>query len=497
MRVAELTKSLVSAAVSGPGEVEVSGLYYDSRRVRPGGLFFALPGAYADGCDFVPQALANGAVAVVSERALALPDHVAGILVANARKAMAVTAMRFFDYPLQGMTLIGVTGTNGKTTVCYQLEAMFRAAGRRPAVLGTVNYRFGEKVLPAPHTTPESIDLLSMLAAFRRDGADAVIMEVSSQGLDQDRVDGFLFDVAAFTNLSPEHLDYHHDMKGYFAVKRRLFTDFVKAQGVRVVNIDDPYGLRLALEMKGALTCGATDEAAVRPAELHSSFSGTEGVLVTPQGPLHLCSRLFGSYNLSNLMVAAAAGLAAGIPPEAVETGIRTAPQVPGRLETVDNDRGAVILVDYAHTAGGLLAVLKALKEMAPLRLITVFGCGGDRDRSKRPRMGEVAARLSDLVILTSDNPRSEDPLAIIEEIRAGIRPLGLQERTPEEYRYRPAGGFTVLPERRQAIAYAVSLLVPGDVLLVAGKGHEDYQLIGAQRLHFDDREEIRTALRS
>ncbi|NLC69849.1 MAG: UDP-N-acetylmuramoyl-L-alanyl-D-glutamate--2,6-diaminopimelate ligase [Desulfuromonadaceae bacterium] len=497
MRIAELTKSLAPVAVTGPGDLEVSGLYYDSRQVRPGGLFFALPGTCADGCQFVPAALANGAVAVVAERPLSLPDHVAGIVVANARKAMAVAALRFYEDPLQGMTVVGVTGTNGKTTVCYQLEAIFRAAGRRPAVLGTVNYRFENTVHPAPHTTPESVDLLGLIAGFRRDGADTVIMEVSSHGLEQHRVEGFLFDVAAFTNLTPEHLDYHGDMKRYFAAKRRLFSDFVGAGGRRVINVDDPYGLRLALEMKGALTCGGTSEAAVRAGEIHSSFSGTEGVLITPQGPIHLCSRLFGSYNLSNLMVAAAAALAAGLPVAAVEEGIRNAPQVPGRLEMVDNDRGAVILVDYAHTAEGLQSVLRALKEMAPVRLVTAFGCGGDRDRSKRPRMGQVVGQLSDLVILTSDNPRSEDPLAILEQIKGGVRPTGRVERSPEEYRRNPGGGFTVLPERREAIAYAVSLLAPGDVLLVAGKGHEDYQIIGGRRLHFDDREEIRNALRN
>ena len=496
MRIVELIKGLAPSAVSGPGDTSVSGLHYDSRQVRPGGLFFALPGAHADGRDFIPAALANGAVAVVAEGPLSLPDHVAGIVVANARKAMAMAAHRFFDYPLRGIKVVGITGTNGKTTVCYQLESIFRAAGKRPAVLGTVNYRFGEMVHEAPHTTPESVDILALIAAFRRAGADTVIMEISSHGLDQHRVEGFLFDVAAFTNLTPEHLDYHRDMNSYFAAKRRLFSDFVKPGGGMVFNIDDPYGLRLALAMKESTTCGFSSDAALRPAEIHSSFSGTEGVLVTPQGPLQVCSRLFGSYNVSNLMVAAATALAAGLPVAAVEEGIRTAPQVPGRLERVDNDRGAVILVDYAHTAEGLQSVLKALREMAPPRLITVFGCGGDRDRSKRPRMGKVVAQWSDLVILTSDNPRSEDPLAILEEIKEGIRPLGRKERSPEEYRHQPAGAFTSLPERRAAIAYAVYLAAAGDVLLVAGKGHEDYQIIGAKRLHFDDREELRKALR-
>jgi len=495
MRIAELTKCLSPVAVTGPGDAVVTGLYYDSRRVGPGGIFFALPGSRIDGRDFIPAALAAGAVAVVSEQAVSLPDHVAGIVVENARKAMAHAALRFFNYPLRGMTVIGVTGTNGKTTVCYQLESIFAASGRQPAVLGTVNYRFGKRVHPAPHTTPESVDLLGLIADFRREGADTVIMEVSSHGLDQYRVEGFLFDVAVFTNLTPEHLDYHRDMKAYFAAKRRLFSTLLRNGGAGVINIDDPFGLRLALEMKEAVTFGANLEALIRPGEIRTSFSGTEGVLATPRGPLFISSPLFGAYNLANIMAAAGAALAAGLPVAAVEEGISAAGQVPGRLESIDNNRGAVILVDYAHTAEGLLSVLTALKEMAPPRLLTVFGCGGDRDRGKRPRMGHVAAKLSDLLVLTSDNPRGEDPLAILEEIKAGIRLLSREERSPEEYRFHPSGAFTSLPDRREAIAYAISLLVPGDVLLVAGKGHEDYQIVGGKRLHFDDREEIRKAL--
>jgi UDP-N-acetylmuramoyl-L-alanyl-D-glutamate--2,6-diaminopimelate ligase len=496
MQISRLNRNLLPLRTWGPQDIDLSGICYDSRKVQPGTAFFALRGTLTDGHDFVAAAIEKGARAVFLEKDIPLPDDVAGILVEDTRKAMAQAAINFFNNPAADMTLIGVTGTNGKTTVCYQLEAIFLAAGRKPAVLGTVNYRFGEKIYPAPNTTPESADLIRILAEFRDAGADAVIMEVSSHGLDQHRIDGLLFDVGVFTNLSPEHLDYHGDMEAYFDVKKRFFSEFIKqGTGMAVVNIDDPYGLRLAGGLKRVWRCSRSPEADIHLGEVETTFTGTDGFLYCSRGEMHITSGMFGSFNISNLMVTAGAALAAGIELPLIEGGLSEAPQVPGRLEPVENNRGAFILVDYAHTADALKNVLTAIKELNPTRLITLFGCGGDRDRGKRPQMGEVAARLADIVILTSDNSRSEDPRVILEEIRSGIRPSIMSEIPQTDGRMVGRKGFISIVDRREAIRYAVSLLVPGDVLLVAGKGHEDYQIIGDRRLEFKDRDEIVQAL--
>lgn len=496
MHISGLIHNIPILGSKGPPDTDVTGLSYDSRQVRPGTAFFALRGAVVDGHDFVAAAIKNGASTVFLEKDLPLPNDVTAVLVANCRKAMAQAAINFYANPTADMTLVGVTGTNGKTTVCYQLEAVFRAAGRRPAVIGTVNYRFGERVYPAPNTTPESVDLFRILAEFRQAGADTVIMEVSSHGLDQHRIDGLGFDVGIFTNLSAEHLDYHVDMESYFAVKKRFFHEFIKPDtGISVVNIDDPYGLRLARELKRVWRSGRGQEANIRLGEIKTTFSGTDGFIDVPPGRLHLRSRLFGSYNISNLMVTAGAALAAGVEAAIIEHGLAGASQVPGRLEPVSNDRGAVILVDYAHTPDALRNVLSALRDLRPRRLIALFGCGGDRDHAKRPAMGEIAAKLADFVILTSDNPRSEDPQAIIEEIRSGIEAAIMPALSRAEGLQEARKGFVTIADREEAIIYAVSLLFPGDVLVVAGKGHEDYQIIGKHRRTFKDRDKIIHAL--
>jgi UDP-N-acetylmuramoyl-L-alanyl-D-glutamate--2,6-diaminopimelate ligase len=423
---------------------------------------------------------------------------VAGILVSDGRRAMAEVSAAFFGNPTEAMTVVGVTGTNGKTTVTYLVEAILQAAGRRPSVVGTVGYRFGTTVLPAPHTTPESIDLQRTASIFRSAGADALVTEVSSHALSQARVAGIHFDVGIFTNLTPEHLDYHGDMENYFAAKRLLFQGDQGASfaGRIVLNVDDPYGARLAAEFSDTVTCGCTAQAQVRATERMSlSLDGIAGTVATPAGSFELHSKLLGQFNLQNLLCAAGAGIALGISPATIAEGLAGAAQVPGRLERIENDRGATILVDYAHTGDALEKVLQAVRELNPRRVITVFGCGGDRDRTKRPVMGEVAARLSELVIVTSDNPRSENPLAIIEEIRAGISPRWPSDLTRAKLAAAETG-YLVVPDRREALGRAVGVLREGDLLLVAGKGHEDYQIVGGQRRHFDDREELRRALK-
>lgn len=496
MKISALIKKIQTRRFNGSPDTEIAGLYYDSRLVSSGGAFFALRGSIADGHRFIDDALMRGAAAIFMEEERQLPDGVAGIVVDNARRALALAAAEFFGDPTSGMSTVGVTGTNGKTTVTYLLESILRVAGRHPVVLGTVNYRCGGAHLPAPHTTPESLDLLQIVAGFQPQGADSLIMEVSSHALDQQRVAGVHFSVGVFTNLTPEHLDYHGDMETYFASKRRFFTELLVADGGRpVINIDDVYGARLAAELPTSLTCGLAEDAMVRPREAHLTLSGIEGVIETPAGPFALRSPLLGTFNLQNLLCAAGAGLAMGLAPATIGEGLATATLVPGRLEKVENDREALVLVDYAHTGDALEKVLITLRELSPRRIITVFGCGGDRDRRKRPVMGEVAARLSTLAVLTSDNPRTEDPLAILDEVRQGVLRVHSREWSRQEAQAMAGSGFATIPDRREAIGFAVSLLGPGDLLLVAGKGHEDYQIIGRQRRHFDDREELRRAL--
>jgi len=496
MKISALIKKIPTRRFVGSPETEIAALHYDSRRVASGGAFFAMRGSAVDGHQFIDDALARGAAAIFMEEDRALPDGVAGVVVENARRAMALATAEFFGDPTAAMRTIGVTGTNGKTTVTYLIESILRAAGCHPAVLGTVNYRFGETQLPAPHTTPESVDLLQTVADFQALGADSLVMEVSSHALDQQRVEGVHFAVGIFTNLTPEHLDYHGDMENYFASKRRFFTELVPGgDGRPVINIDDPYGARLADELPAALTCGQSAGAQIRPREVRLSLAGIEGAVCTPSGDFTLRSPLLGQFNLQNLLCAAGAGIALGLAPETIGAGLATATLVPGRLERIENDREALVLVDYAHTGDALEKVLTTLRDLSPRRIITVFGCGGDRDRRKRPIMGEVVARLSTLSVLTSDNPRTEDPLAILEEIRQGTQRVHPFEWSRTEAESMAGSGFVTIPDRREAIEFAVSLLKAGDLLLVAGKGHEDYQIVGREKRHFDDREELRRAL--
>lgn len=494
MQLAALIAAIPVQNLTGGLDLEITGLHYDSRTVEAGGLFFALPGLQADGHDFIGAAVAAGAIAVVMERPCELPAGVTGIQVADARQAMGLMARGFFGDPAAEMTVVGVTGTNGKTTVTYLVESLFRAVGKQPGIVGTVAYRCGALELPAPHTTPEAVDLYRALAEFRQAGCDALVMEISSHALAQHRIAGLRVDVGVFTNLTPEHLDYHRDMEGYFAAKQRLFcSDDAWCARRAVINLDDPYGARLAEGLSGVIGCSGSGEATLQVLESELSLAGIRARIDTPRGELQLTSPLLGRFNLQNLLCAAGVGLALELPLELIATALAGAERVPGRLEGVENRLGAQILVDYAHTGDALEKALQALRDLRPRRLITVFGCGGDRDRTKRPVMGEVAARFSELAIVTSDNPRTEEPLAILEDIRPG-----LEKVYGELDRSRMTGedrGFLVIPDRREAIEFAVGLLQADDVLLVAGKGHEDYQILGRQKIHFDDREELRRAV--
>lgn len=503
MRLQQLLESIQPVQVVGDCRIEIQALTCDSRQARSGTLFFALPGAKVDGHSYIGSAVQAGASAVVLEDPGFAPTSLPWVQVTDGRLAMARMAARFQGDPTAQLSLIGITGTNGKTTTTYLIEGVLAAADVSAAVLGTISYRFGTTVLNASHTTPESTELQAAFRQLADAGAQAFIMEVSSHALEQKRVDGCHFDVGVFTNLTRDHLDYHGTMQAYQAAKQRLFSellapDVIKPRRRAVINLDDPSGVDFAAAAVCPVITYAIDQpsADLHVRDLHSSVDGLSGTLVTPVGEITFHSPLVGRYNLSNILAAAATGLALELPLEVVARGIAQQTSVPGRLERVPNQRGVTCLVDYAHTGDALENVLTTLKQLATGRIITVFGCGGDRDPGKRPVMGAIAARLSDFSVVTSDNPRTEDPAKILAQVREGILPLGLREYSAAELSRDVTGaGFVVVENRREAIRLAARLAQPGDILLLAGKGHEDYQILGQTKHHFDDREEAAVAL--
>ena len=488
--------ALIDGLGEAVGDVEVTGIATDSRAVRPGEAFFALPGLRTDGRRHVAEAVARGARAIVAEGEVAAKGSVPVVSVTGVRRVLARAAARLAGEPSAGLTLVGVTGTNGKTSTTFILEAIWLAAGLRAGVIGTVGYRFGGLDRPAPLTTPEAPVLQGLLAEMRRAGTTHVAMEVSSHALAQERVVGCRFDAAVFTNLTRDHLDFHGDVERYYRAKAGLFLEHLAAGGkpdpVAVVNVDDPAGARLADEVRTrCLRVGRTEHADVRSFEIETTLAGTRGVLSLGGRRLPFRTRLVGAPQVENILGAAAAAWALGVPSEAIAAGLAAVAPPPGRLERFDGP-GFTVMVDYAHTPDALARVLAVLRPLTRGRLVVVFGCGGDRDPGKRPMMGEAAARLSDVVVLTSDNPRTEDPLRILEAIEAGIRRAGM----PTLGRPAASGrGYLVEPDRRAAIALATGLARSGDLVLVAGKGHEDYQIVGHEKRHLDDREEVRRAL--
>jgi UDP-N-acetylmuramoyl-L-alanyl-D-glutamate--2,6-diaminopimelate ligase len=494
-----LLDGLAGCQVRGNLDAPVTGVAYHSREVTPGGLFVALKGCCTDGHLYLAASLDQGARVVVTEQELDAPEGVTVVRVPQARLALAHISAAFYDHPSRELTLVGITGTNGKTSTTYILEAILHAAGGRVGVVGTVNYRVGDQTWPAPVTTPESLDLQRLLREMRTRGVTHVFLEVSSHALDLRRVDGAVFAAAVFTNLSQDHLDYHRNLDDYFAAKSRLFLDILAngraPRGLAVLNLDDPRGeeLRDAVRVP-ALTYGCHPDSGVRPLSHRFRQDGLEARLATPAGEVEITSRLVGPFNLANILAAAATALGLGIDPDTVARGIAALPGVPGRLERFGPPAGPGVFVDYAHTPAAITQAVAALKTLNFSRLITVFGCGGDRDRTKRPLMGRAAAADSQLVIVTSDNPRTEDPLAIIREIEPGLENSGLA-RLDVAAATRGATGYLVIPDRREAIRLAVSLAQPGEAVLVAGKGHENYQIWGTERRHFDDREAVAQAL--
>jgi UDP-N-acetylmuramoyl-L-alanyl-D-glutamate--2,6-diaminopimelate ligase len=496
MRLANLLSNLEHIDFKGDPEIEITGLAYDSRQVKEGYLFVALKGNDLDGHDYLGDAVQRGAVALVMEAFNGTPEKIAAVRVSNSRKALSSLAARFYEEPAAGLSLVGITGTNGKTTTSYLLESILMAAGAKPGVIGTINYRLGGRTYPAPVTTPESLDIMRLLREMADEGVTDVIMEVSSHALDQNRTADCPFKIAVFTNLSRDHLDYHQTMEAYFRAKSRLFSGLSAAhsdsQAYAVINQDDPKGNELIrLTQAPVMTYGLGTYCDFRADGVSADYAGITAQLTTPVGAAAVRSPLLGTFNIYNILAAAGAAVALGIALEDVITGIEQLRVVPGRLETVPNGRGLRIVVDYAHTPDALSKTMQTLKPLAEGKLITVFGCGGDRDKGKRYDMGLAAGQQSDLVVITSDNPRSEDPAAIIEQIEKGTRESGLPKAAWSSPRPASAArGYIIDADRRKAIRMAVGMAGSQDLVLIAGKGHEDYQIVGGERRHFDDREE-------
>jgi len=454
MRLERVTAALAPVDVAGDASVDVRDLAYDTRTVTEGTLFFCVPGGRFDGHGFAADAVARGAAALVVERRLELP--VPQVVVPSVRAAMPRAAVAFFGDPSAELPVAGITGTNGKTTTTFLLWSVLDAAGRRPGLLGNVERRVGREVRRPSLNTPEAIDLQRLLREMVEAGNQSCVMEATSIASAQGRLDGVRFAVLVFTNLSQDHLDFHGTMDEYFDAKRRLFA------GVpAVVNVGDPHGRRLAAELPDAVTFGFAENADVQPGELDE-----------------IALRLRGRFNVENALAALAAARVLGVDEPAIRAGIEAVAGVPGRFETVDEGQPFTVIVDYSHKPGALESVLRTARELGGGKLICVFGCGGDRDRRKRPLMGRIAAELADRAILTSDNPRSEDPLAIIEEVLAGAPDLEVE------------------PDRRSAIERAIASAEEGDVVLIAGKGDEQGQEIAGVTLPFDDRDVARAAIR-
>jgi len=463
-------------------EKQITGLDYDSRRVKAGFLFFAFPGAHADGRQFAKAALEEGAVAVVSDLASPQPFQGPWIEVEHGRQALALAARNFYGKPDERLGLTGVTGTNGKTTTAFLIDAVLRAAGKTTALVGTIEYRLAAEVRPAVNTTPESLDLYRIFCDLERMGGTHATMEVSSHALALGRVYGITFHTAVFTNLTRDHLDFHQTMENYFRAKRLLFApDGARPPRWAVINNDDPYAREINPTAE-VLRYGFEAGADLKGSELEMSFQGLRFTIEYRGEKIRLESKMAGKINAYNIMAACGAALSYGIDWQTISRGIAECPHVPGRFESVDEGQPFLVVVDYAHTDDALRNVIAVARELHPQRVITLFGCGGDRDRSKRPLMGAAAGEASDFVVLTSDNPRSEDPIAIMNDALVGLR----RYDTPH----------IVEPDRRKAIRSALAEARPGDLVILAGKGHEPYQVLKDRVIHFDDRETAREILR-
>jgi len=484
MKLKDLLKDIPGVHVNGNGSAEILGLAYSSQQIQPGFLFTALRGEKRDGHDFIEDALRRGASAILSERPKPPNLKVTWIEVADAREALAFSAANFYDHPSMKMKVIGITGTKGKTTLTYLLESILNKAGYEPGVIGTINYRWSNRILSAERTTPEAPEMQKMMREMLDQGITHCLIEVSSHGLDLKRVWGIRFDIAVFTNLAAEHLDYHESMEDYFEAKKKLFFLNAKKR-TAVVNLDDPWGKKLIAELPlTTVSYGLEPAAIVRGQEYRLTEGGIKVEVDFPGGQMKICSPLMGKHNLYNILGAFATSLALNIPALTIKEGISALKGIPGRLQKIENTLGFQVFVDYAHTDNALLNLLETVHELKPHRILLVFGAGGDRDKSKRARMGEVAAKFADCTFLTSDNPRSEDPLAIIADIEKGFIQKGSKN-------------YCIVSDRRKAIEQALASAKKGDYILIAGKGHEHYQVFKDRTVPFDDAEVICSILKT
>jgi UDP-N-acetylmuramoyl-L-alanyl-D-glutamate--2,6-diaminopimelate ligase len=492
----ELFQGIEVRQVTGDTAREVVGLAYDSRSVQPGFLFFAIEGFEMDGNRFVPDAVDRGATAIVSQRPFAGPPAAVGrdatvgrlyrdvtwIEVADARASMASIAANFYSHPSRQLQVVGVTGTNGKTTTTFVLDSIFRASGSKTAVLGTIDMKLGDERIAAERTTPESPDIQKFLRRAADAGCRFASMEVSSHALQLRRSDALNFRAAIFTNLSQDHLDFHHTFENYYAAKRRFFVDRTFGDPVCVINRDDSYGRRLWSEVnRRKVSYGLNADNDFHPRELSCTQAGISFQLAAKRH-VSIQSALVGAPNVYNILAACAAAFELGVECEAIRTGVRDMQLVPGRMERIPNDRGLNVFVDYAHTDDALKNVLQLARPFTAGRLIVLFGCGGDRDRTKRPLMGKAAAQHADLVVLTSDNPRTEDPDSILDDVEPALKAAS----TP----------YVRIRDRREAIEHAIRQAREGDTVILAGKGHEEYQVIGTAKIRFSDRDEARALLK-
>src|SRR5712672_1664280 len=481
-----LFEGVEASVPSTAAGLEIRQVTCDSRKVQPRALFFALHGAKADGNAFLRDAVSRGAVAIASEDAppAAMPPSVAWVRVRDARKALAITAANFFGQPAKALQLVAVTGTNGKTTTTSLVDAIIKASGAKTGLFGTIAYHTPLGDYPAPNTTPESVDLQGFLAEIRDAGGKYAVLEASSHSLMMDRLWGCHFQAAVFTNLTHEHMDFHKTFEDYFAAKRRLFEGTgAGAPEVAVLNADDEFGKRLAGLAKKTVIYGLESDADITTKKFQLTFDGLTFTAHTPNGKVHVVSRLVGRINVYNILAAIGAAQALGLSNEVIENGIRNLESVSGRFQSIDLGQPFLVIVDYAHTDDALENLIRTARELNPKgRIITLFGCGGEKDRTKRPVMGEVTGRLSDLTILSSENPRSEDPLKIISDIAVGLQ--------------KTHGKYMIEPDREKAIGMAMDEARSGDIVLLAGKGHENYQILADRTFEFDDREMARRALR-
>ncbi len=482
MLLKELVSGLELEKTAGSLNVPVEGLAYDSRKVKQNYLFACLRGSKYDGHGFAGEAVRKGASCILCESETD-ESRVPGIVVKNSRRALSAVSAKFYGFPSRSMNVVGITGTNGKTSVAYLCEAVGKEAGFNPGVMGTINYRWGGRILPAPQTTPESLETQDILSQMKSRGCDYVFMEASSHGISQHRLDDVTFKSAVFTNLSPEHMDYHSDIEDYFAAKAALFDKLLSPSGSAVINTDDSYGRRLAEGFASRkLTCGVEGPADVTASEVSLGSDGAGFTLASDFGSGRVSIKLLGMGNVYNALSAACVGFLCGVEFQTVVNALEKVESIKGRFEIIDRGGDFTVAVDYAHTPSALGLLLDSARKFSGGRIITVFGCGGDRDRSKRPAMGAIAALKSDFSVLTTDNPRGEDPRSIISEIEEGFIAEGKIN-------------YEVVTDRKEAIGLAISAARKGDIVLIAGKGHETYQILKNTVIPFDDSEIAKEAL--